>query len=91
MRLFDAQLAEEVAHVVFSILARKAGSLGPKTILSVVRHRSSSAAVSENARCSHGRLMKGRTKGWEPPLPDPLLHKGVEERENKDAAVAGLR
>jgi hypothetical protein len=25
--------------------------------------------------------MKGRMRGWKPPLPGPLLHKGVEERE----------
>jgi hypothetical protein len=29
-----------------------------------------------------GWLMKGRMRGWEPPLPGPLLHKCVEEREN---------
>jgi hypothetical protein len=26
--------------------------------------------------------MKGRMRSWKPPLPDPLLHKCVEEREN---------
>jgi hypothetical protein len=28
-----------------------------------------------------GWLMKGLLRGWEPPLPNPLLHKCVEERE----------
>ena len=30
----------------------------------------------------HGWLMKGRMGVWKPPLPGPLLHKCVEEREN---------
>jgi len=30
---------------------------------------------------AHGWLMKGRMGVWKPPLPGPLLHKCVEERE----------
>jgi hypothetical protein len=31
---------------------------------------------------NHGWLMKGRMRERKPPLPGPLLHKCVEEREN---------
>jgi hypothetical protein len=34
-------------------------------------------------RDTPGWLMKGRMKGGEPPLPGPLLHKFVEEREKR--------
>ena len=54
-QLRDASLAEEVAQAVFIILARKAGSLGPKTILSAWLCRTSQYAAADASRTQRRR------------------------------------
>jgi hypothetical protein len=45
------------------------------------RNRESKKQKSGLPDFSRGWLMKGRSREWKPPLPGPLLHKCVEERE----------
>src|ERR1700691_4458893 len=56
-QLGDAHLAEEVTQAAFIILARKAGSLGPKTILSawLCRTAQYAAANALRAECRRKR------------------------------------
>ena len=54
----DAQLAEEITQAVFIILARKAGSLGAKTILSAWLYRTTRYAVSTHIRAAVRRTQR---------------------------------
>ena len=49
-QLRDASLAEEVTQAAFIILARKSGSLGPKTILSACLCRTAQYAATNALR-----------------------------------------
>jgi len=51
----DAHLAEEVTQAAFIILARKAGSLGPKTILSAWLCRTAQYAAADALRTQRRR------------------------------------
>ncbi len=54
-QLRDAHLAEEVTQAAFIILARKAGSLGPKTILSAWLCRTAHYAAADALRTQRRR------------------------------------
>ena len=89
-RVRDAHLAEEITQVVFIILARKAASLGPRTILSgwlcrTARYACADALKSEQRRQrreqeahSQSMLNSSETEAWSQMA--PLL----------DDAMAGL-
>src|ERR1700760_4078367 len=54
-RVYDAHLAQEVAQAVFIILARKAPSLGPKTILPAWLCRTAQYAAADTLKIQRRR------------------------------------
>src|SRR5213592_4004820 len=56
----DAHLAEEITQAVFIILARKAPSLGPKTILSAWLYRTARYAAANALRARRRRHHRER-------------------------------
>ncbi len=77
-QLHDAPLAEEVTQVVFIILARKAASLGPKTILSgwlcrTARYTSANALTAQRRR-QHREQQAHMQSILNPTEPDAWTH-----------------
>ena len=99
----DPHLAEEVAQATFIILARKAASLGPKTILPVWLLKTARfVAMTEIKRNSRRQRreseahMQAMTQqqnsdeaGWEQIA--PLLDEGLAQLNDKDRAAVVLR
>ena len=102
-RLGDASLAEEVTQAAFIILARKAGSLGSRTILSAwlcrtAQYTAANAIRAEGRR--HGREQKVYVQSLlNPPEPEtptwreiaPLLDLAMAELGEKDHSAIVLR
>ena len=102
-QLRDASLAEEVTQAAFIILARKAGSLGPKTILSAWLCRTAQYAAANALRTQRRRqnreqeiYMQSLLNQPEPetsPWPDiaPLLNIAMAGLGEKDHSAIVLR
>ena len=100
-RMGDAHLAEEISQVVFIILARKAGSLGPKTILPgwlcrTARYACADALKSQQRR--QRREQEAHTQSMlNPSEPEawthiaPLLDDALAELDAKDHDAIVLR
>ena len=98
----DSHLAEEITQAVFIILARKAGSLGPKTILSgwlcrTARYASANALTIQRRR-QHREQEAYMQSILNEPAPDetwahiaPLLDAAMEKLGQKDHDALVLR
>ena len=98
----DPHLAEEITQAVFIILARKAGSLGPKTILSgwlcrTARYASANALTLQRRRQRHEQEAHMQSILNEPasdetwPQIAPLLDGALEQLGQKDHDALVLR
>ena len=97
----DAHLAEEIAQAVFLILARKAPSLGPKTILSAWLYRTTRYAAGDALKANRRRQAREQEAYMQSTVnqPDadtwaqlaPLLDDAMAELGETDRAALVLR
>ena len=102
-QLRDPHLAEEVTQAAFIILARKAGSLGPKTILSAWLCRTAQYAAADALRTQrrrhcreqelHMQSLLNQPETESSPWPDiaPLLDTAMARLGEKDHSAVVLR
>ena len=102
-QLRDTALAEEVTQAVFIILARKAGSLGPKTILSAWLCRTAQYAAANVSKAERRRKNReqetymqsllNQPEAESSPWSDiaPLLNSAMAELGGKDHSAIVLR
>jgi RNA polymerase sigma factor (sigma-70 family) len=97
----DADFAQEITQAVFIILARKAGSLSPKTILSGWLYRTARFAASDALKIRRRRQLREQEALMEGVLqnePDaaweqisPLLDEAMAQLRDKDRDAIVLR
>lgn len=86
----DLHMAQDVTQAVFIILAHKAGSLGPDTILSAWLYRTACYVAAETQRTRHRREQREQEAYMQSTLNDPQAGAWEQFSPLLDEAMAGL-